>query len=155
MSIKVQSFGLFVFQNAKRLSALRVPVASSRQIFETREVRFRGCKYSAFAPLGDWLAVCDGTPAVVGLQLTAFVQREIFRSSLLNAENVSNVDNDLQILLAWRDTVRTQGWPLSTVFSLRAAPDQFLLYIPEFYVEQQDIPVSEDFPGDSFESSSS
>ena len=148
--MSIQSFDLIIFLHGQRLSALRVPISLSLEIYHTKKLQFQGIDYSGLEPLGDWLAVCDESPAVVGLLVTTIVQREVYRSQFLRSENLVNISNDLRIVFGRSDNVRAHGWPLTTVYSLVAKPNELMLYVPEFYSEHQEVPIAHDFPENWF-----
>jgi hypothetical protein len=145
------SFDLIIFEREHRLSAARVPLSLSRKIFNRRTVRFHGLDYSGLMPFGEWLALCDDTRALVGVAIVCVIQADIADAPFFRAENISREGEDFRILLARANNPQMDGWPLSTVYTLKTTTDNYIIYIPDFYSIEQTVSLADDFALESLQ----
>jgi hypothetical protein len=143
------SFDLIIFERGNRLSAVRVPVLTSNKIFDEKAVYFQTVNYSGLQPFGEWLALCNDSRALVGVAIVCVTHPDIVRAPFFQAKNISKHGEDFHILLAQSSNAQMDGWPFTTVYTLRSGTDDYILYIPEFYAAEQTVSLADNFASES------
>src|SRR5205807_3428160 len=138
----VEAFDLILLRRGDYARALGISISASQRLYTRGEHILAGTLYRSLKPFADWLAVSNEKGQVASLDFTCVVDQSVVDSSLFQARNVLRRGEDFRVVLTRSDCTSVEGWPLSTVYSLRGGEGELALYIPQFFVQGQTVDIA-------------